>query len=283
MKRKYHAISVSSSSENESEEEKESAILDEDDDEISSMFDYLTTNSSPAVVFRHVICCKEKETQPVDTSKLAIINFDDNNYIHTYFSTLDKNIDFRDYDDFDESRCFFCNWFSLIKKELKKGILEDVVYNTYPNIGDDAYSTLMSYIDECKDDFTMVYKAYNYYVAKIKTPMNNNTMTDKHSKKRLFPDITHYAIHLHATHNRQLNDKLYNEANSLMDLSKYIKKNMGLIKKDKGTGEMLFDKDMFKIIKDSADTSVKIFSALKLKNINANINNINITNNKKKK
>lgn len=293
MKRKYASLSINDDKQDESESSSDDDIdYYEDSGEETgcskvSLFDYETLskiNTGGEIIFRSSMPCKEKEKPSEKTGKFTTIDFNDNDYIQSYFLKQDRDLDMDYYKDFNESKCFFCNWFILIKKEIGKGKNEDVVYNTYPDIGNKTYNELMSYIDRCKNNFTLTNEAFNYYVSKIKNPMNKNIRNDKHSTKEEFPHIPAYEIYLHATHGRPLIDKLYNEANSLMDLTKYIKKNMGLIKRDNETGELLLDKDLAKVCKDSTDTAVKILSVLNMKNTisSNNVNNINITNNKKK-
>lgn len=283
MKRRYEQIS-SLLDQSSDESDQSSQEKDESDEEIlttsskMSIFDPTTygdknINSGGRVLFSTTLPCKKPE-DPKKPEKFKIIKFNNDDYIKAYFMKRDRNLVIGDYVDFDESKCFFCNWFAIIEKETvnKEQVL--VVHNIYPNIGPRIYNELMGLIEKCADDFRLTPDAHNYYKAYIMYPFNRNTKTDKNCKKELFPDKPEYEVYLHATHDRIYDRKLRNLGNSFIDCSKYIVENMGIIKEDTETGEKILDKDLVKSVESLINNSIKIFGMVEKKQNNINISHI---------
>lgn len=264
MKRNYAAIE-SINDENDDSESSKSSSSDEEGNSLSIFEEMDDINEGGEIILRSSIECKKKNCPKND--EYEIVHFGEDKTIQEFFLKRDKKLDMKKFETFDESSCFFCNWFAIIKKERSRDGNVEIVYNTYPDVGSKIFNELKCLILECSRDFTKTVNAFNYYVAKIQEPINRN-IRNKNCNNIPFPEISEYEIYLHATHDRKLEEKMNNIAFTFMNCSDFVVKNMGLIKREIGTGKYLLDKDLIKSVKDMSETATKIYGILNTKRWN---------------
>jgi hypothetical protein len=235
----------------------------------------IDVNAGGEILLKSTILCSKNKKDGSKLPEYSIVDTDNNGYIRSYFKSKDDELDFESYEDFDESKCGICKWTMLIKNEKDKNGNPEIVIQTYPDVDQEVYDYLMTLIRKCKgeEDLTLADVAYAFYETKIRTPINNNTLSYKYSTKLLFPKIPAYEMYLHANHKRNLKDRLSKTAITYLNIFDYLNKNVGPIKINNKTGKTEPDKNIMDLMKSASDQAMKIYSSINVKN-----NNIKITN-----
>lgn len=223
-------------------------------------------NERDKSAFEHSINCGFN-IDNTELKKTQIIKFNEiTKYIEQYKSMVNLDVDEDKYVNFKQSDCFICKWRVVIEKKQKNSTGEvETVVCSYPNVDITVYSCFIKLVEE-STDITKSMDAYNYYLSKIQTPLNNNIRTYKkgnnNTKKIEFPDLNAIEIFLHnKEHNTSLKRKLLNQIDFYYNLSNFIVEEMGITKKNLETGEIYVDMQNFNVVNKCNEQFIKFYNA----------------------
>ena len=226
------SLSIEGGEQNIEEEEDEISIESEEEEgdniEKKSIFNEISLNGvnlNFRKEVKHTVTILNE--QPIINKN--IINFKHNKNLVDFFARYGENINSEKYKNYNESNCFICNWANIIKIKKEKNGKKITKIKTYPDIDDKPYSEFMTLVEMCKEDFVITNEALNYYMVNIQIPNNMSIEEYNKSNKIKFPSLTRYKIYFHATEKKNIKNKMEYMCNTYLDLSNYIKEEIGLV------------------------------------------------------